>query len=358
MSVVINILVTLALCFWGSMMMMSPMMFGAPGATNNKQKVFSAILILSFPVPLFLLIGLFGGSYFGIDSYKMALISAVVIGFFFVIFGYTGMISNLLRGIANAGYCVVDQHVYFNAKLIENADAESFTTYSLANLNTYDAALYAKDKQHLYYCGNAISGVNSDNLKAKIIGTDLYWINDSQVVKGERIVAGADPKSYKAYSYSFWNISGRKGRQVIYHNDEPVPEIDAQSFKPIDDSYGKDQQHIFYANIAILTDIDVDTASFTRLDENFASDNQHIFYLNGEDSHVLMGADPSNFEIFQRDYYRSGETVYYVTQYKSAKPMTQVDADSFKVTQYDEQTHSDAYDKYHYYFRGEIVATR
>lgn len=109
-----------------------------------------------------------------------------------------------------------------------------------------------------------------------------------------------------------------------------MPEIDAQSFKPIDDSYGKDQQHIFYANIAILTGID--TASFTRLDKNFASDNQHIIYLNGEDSHVLKDAEPSNFEILQRDYYRSGETVYYLTQYKSAKPITQVDANSFKVT--------------------------
>ncbi|MBB1396973.1 DKNYY domain-containing protein [Pseudoalteromonas sp. SG44-8] len=359
MSVVINILVTLALCFWGSMMMMSPMMFGAPGATNNKQAVLTALLFLSYPVPLFLLIGLFGGSYFGINSYKMALISVVVIGFLFTIFGYTSMVKNLLQGIANGGYCVVEQRVYYNAKLMEHADAESFISYSQADLNTYDAQLYAKDKQHLYYSGQTVSGVYLENLHAKIIGSDLYWLNDTQVIKGERIVEGADPSTYAAYDYySFWNISGHEGNQVIYHHDEPMHNIDAQSFVPIDDSYGKDGQHIFYQGLAILADVDIDTASFSRLDENFASDNQYIFYLNGEDSHILIGAEPANFELFERNYYRSGEIVYYVTQYESAKPMPQIHAASFTVTQYDEQTNSDAYDKNNYYLRGEVVVTR
>ena len=357
MSIVINILVTLALCFWGSMMMMSPMMFGAPDATNNKQAVLTALLFLSYPVPLFLLIGLFGGSYFGINSYKMALISAIVIGFLFTVFGYTSMVKNLLQGIANDGYCVVEQRVYYNAKLMEHADAESFTSYTRADLNTYDAELYAKDKQHLYYSGHAVSGVNLENLHAQIIGSDLYWLNDTQVIKGDRIVEGADPSTYAAYDYySFWNISGREGNQVIYYHDEPMHNIDAQSFVPIDDSYGKDGQHVFYQGHAILANVDTDR--FSRLDDNFASDNQHIFYLNGVDSHILIGAEPAIFEIFERNYYRSGETVYYVTQYESAKPMLQVDATSFTVTQYDEQTNSDAYDKNNYYLHGEIVATR
>ena len=62
MNIVINIIVTLALLYWPVVLMMSPMMFAAPGADDDKGTIFTTFFFLSYPVTIFLLLGVLGGN--------------------------------------------------------------------------------------------------------------------------------------------------------------------------------------------------------------------------------------------------------------------------------------------------------
>lgn len=356
MQILLNIGVTLALMFWPLLIMMSPMLFDAPGSENDLNGVSSALIFLAYPIFIFLLMGVFGARYFGLNSFICAAVSAAIIFCVFWLFGYFSMFSNLQKGIANSGYSITEKGVYYNAEKIEGADSESFTLYNKEDYQyDYSVSQYASDKSHFYFRGKAVEGVDPTDIEGKIIGYELYWLTDSQVIQGNKILAEANPQTFAAYdNVSGWTYSMTPEKSIIYSYGEVLKDVDFASFQPLSDFLGKDKQHIFKNTQVILSEADADTFQLLP-DRDFGRDKNRVYYLATLNPFAIEGADPDSFEVLDRGYLKDKNHVYHVQQYESVDLMPMVDISSFVVTNYDEQTKSDAKDKLHFYYGGEVV---
>lgn len=356
MQIFINIVFTFLLMFWPVMLMMSPMMFDAPGSENNKSHALSMMLFLSYPVGLFILLWIFGGSYFGYGGFKLVVISSVIVAGAFTVFGYFGMLLNLQKGIANSGYSVVDQQVYYDAKRLEGADGESFST--LDSQRPLSSPEYAHDKNFLYYRGKLVDGANIEQLTIKEIGHNEYCLNSHQVIYDGKVLADANPAEFAGFAgFTGWTYSMSDGRYLVYSYGNPLPPVDKQSFTPLNDFIAKDKNHIFEKQNIILNN--ADPLSFELFDDHdFARDKNHVYYISTRQPFAIEGIDPESFEILERGYVKDKNSVYHVVQYERIDKMDQADVSTFEATQYDDASQSEARDAKHYYYDGKIVGDR
>src|SRR5690606_6213814 len=125
MLLIAQIITTFLLLFWPLLFMLSPMAFDAPGSENNRSYVIGMMLFLCYPIPLCAAYWIMGGQLWGISGRTLTLITSVVIILALTLFGYGNLLKNALSGIASSGYSVADDQVFYNANLIENADAKS-----------------------------------------------------------------------------------------------------------------------------------------------------------------------------------------------------------------------------------------
>ncbi len=356
MQTFISIVATFFLLFWPLMFMMSPMMFDAPGSENDKSNVINMMLMLGYPVYIFFFMWIFGLSYFGISSFKLLIISIVVILLGFSLFGYFGILSNLLKGINNSGYSIVEQQVYYDGRPIE-ADTASFTILD-AGKHSLSASYYAKDHKHFYYDGKPVENAIPENIRPLNINRQLYWLNDSQVIYDDKIIPDAEPANFHGIDgFYAWTYSNNKDRFQVYCYGEPLPPVDRDSFIPLNDFYAKDKQQVFYKHEPVLADADAETFELFE-NHDFARDKNHVYYLSTQKPHVIEGADPASFEIYHRGYMKDINHVYHEIQYERIEIMEQADVTSFEETQYDDETRSEARDRNHYYYDGKVVGNR
>ena len=123
------------------------------------------------------------------------------------------------------------------------------------------------------------------------------------------------------------------------------------------DFIAKDEGHVFEQDKIILPD--AEAKSFELLDDHdFGKDNYNVYYLSHSQPFAIKGIDVESFEILGRSYLRDKNHIYNTHQYESIEKLELVDAASFEATNYDATTNSDAKDKNHYYYDGEIVGDR
>lgn len=357
MQILINVVVTFVLMFWPIMLMMSPMMFDAPGSQNSKGNMIIMMLVLSYPIFLFLLLWALGGRYFGMSGLKLAVFSAVVVAISFSVFGYFGMLSNLHKGISNTTYSVASNKVYFKGKLIKDADSQSFKMLDDEQM-TYSFSDYALDKQYLYCNGTIVEGAVPNNLRKILINNDTYWLNDTQVIYDGSVLQGANPVNFGGFEgFSSWTHSVNAGQYLVFSHGVPLSTVDRATFSPLDNSIAKDKQHIFKGQDRILPGADVATFELQN-DHDFGKDKYHVYYLATKLPFAINAADPGSFAILQRGYVKDKTNVYVVHLYESIERLEQADAASFEATQYDDVTQSEARDANHYYFGGKVVGDR
>ncbi len=357
MQITLNIIVSLAFMFWPFIFMMSPMMLDAPGSENNKANLTFIVLLLSYPIGISLLLWLFGGNYFGVNGLVLSIISTIVVVIAFSIFGYFGMLSNLARGIANSGYSIADNRVYYDGKLIEGADSGSFVILE-NDRYSFSISRYARDENYFYNDGVIVEGVISDNLQKTDINGDTYWQNSTQIIYGDQILAGANPDSFAGFEgFGGWAYSISNEQYFVYIYGKRLPDVDRKSFTPLNEFIAKDKNHIFEKENIIL--LGADAQSFELCDDHdFGKDNDHVYYMAHLQPFSIKDIDVESFEILDRGFLRDRNHIYYTHQYKSIEKLEQVDAASFEVTAYDESTNSDARDKNHYYYGEKIMGNR
>ena len=356
MQILINITFTFALIFWPIMFMMSPMMLDAPGSENDRSHVSMMMLVLCYPIVLFILLWIFGGNYFGISGFKLTIISSLIIVSAFSLFGYFGMFFNLHKGISNSGYSVANNNAYYSAKLIEGADSQSFVP--IGNDDIYSDTDYAVDRDNLYYRGKIVEGAHTENLKKSTIHRDTYWLNNTQVIYDGKILTKALPGNFSGFDdFNGWTASDNEDHYIVFSYGIALPAVDKNTFTPLNDFIAKDKLQIFEKNKQILNDADASSFKLFE-DHNFARDKNHIYYLATKIPFSIDGADTDSFEILDRGYLKDKNSVYKVHQYESIEKLPQADARSFEATQYDDATRSEARDTNHYYYDGKIVGDR
>lgn len=358
MSTFVDVLTTFAFMFWFMMFMMSPMMFDAPGSENDKSHLITMMLILCYPIVISLLYFMLGGQYFGISGATMIISSVCVVFGGFILFGYLSAFLTLQRGIALSGYSVADGKVYFDAKVVESADGDSFSEMPLKDTLSYRRNYYAKDDKHFFYEGKVVENVVPENLVQKMFGGDIYWMNDRQVIYGDKVLSGAIPANFGEFEdFQNWTYSDNSDGFRVYIYGLELPPVDKLSFERLSDIFSKDKDHIFEQNKIILEQ--ADAPSFILLDGyEFGRDKDRVYYLNTTAPFALKGIDPETFEMLGSSYLKDGNGIYHVIQYESVEKLTDADQATFKVTNYDETTDSNARDKYHYFLNGKVVGSR
>ena len=358
MHIVMSIITTFALMAWPLIVMMSPMMLAAPGSQDNKTTVLSVMLFLLYPVAIFIFLGLFGINYLGLNSFLLAKISAIVVSVIFVFFGYSSLFINMIKGVPNSGYAVVNDTVYFSGKELTGADPNSFTAYDGQDYeNEHSASLYASDKHSFYYFGKRVENVDPCNITGRLIGHTLYWFNDTQVVLRNQIIEAANPHTFACLDEN-WSYSETDSEYTIYYNAERLKSADFDSFRVLFGAYATDKSHLYYGADIIAPEADLKTFEILTTHYEFAHDINNIYYLSGSETHAVEGLDPNTFEELKRSYIKDKSAVYYHSYSDGVQRINEADVTSFAVTDYDETTHSDAGDKNYYYMRGEIVAAK
>ncbi len=337
--------------------MMSPMMLDAPGSENNKSNITYLVVFLSYPIGISLVLWLFSGNYFGVSGVTLLIVSTVVVVTACSVFGYFGMLSNLARGIANSGYSIANNGVYYDGKLIDLADAESFVILENAK-NSSSISKYAKDKKYFYHNGDVVEGVKTDNLQQFAVGGDTYWRNSTQVIYDDQVLAGANPENIAGFeSFRGWAYSISNNQFNAYIHGKSLPDVDRESFTPLNEFFAKDRHHIFEKDTIILAAADAQSFELFE-DHDFGKDNKHVYYLTHMQPFLIQDIDVDSFEILDRGYVRDKDHIYYTHQYKSIEKLEHIDAASFEVTGYDELTDSDSRDKNRYYYGVKIVGDR
>lgn len=334
------------------------MMLAAPGSQDNKTTVLSVMLFLLYPVAIFIFLGLFGINYLGLNSFLLAKISAIVVSVIFVFFGYSSLFINMIKGVPNSGYAVVNDTVYFSGKELTGADPNSFTAYDGQDYeNEHSASLYASDKHSFYYFGKRVENVDPCNITGRLIGHTLYWFNDTQVVLRNQIIEAANPHTFACLDEN-WSYSETDGEYTIYYNAERLKSADFDSFRVLFGAYATDKSHLYYGADIIAPEADLKTFEILTTHYEFAHDINNIYYLSGSETHAVEGLDLNTFEELKRSYIKDKSAVYYHSYSDGVQRINEADVTSFAVTDYDETTHSDAGDKNYYYMRGEIVAAK
>ncbi|MFO6424201.1 DKNYY domain-containing protein [Motilimonas sp. KMU-193] len=349
MLIAIQILTVLAILCWPLFWITSVMMFGGPGASNDAANVYSTLAILLYPSAICLIYALGGWSLFVIPGKYLALIG-IPLNIALVYASYGALLSNTLKGIANEGYSVVEQKVYYNGQHLTMAHADSFTL--LEHQPSFRDSVYAKDNHHVYYRGEVLKGAESASFHPLFVGQGLdeYWA-DSQYVYRYTEQLALNPQQVSLFHDDSYAVYLTDGEQ-LFCNGIKVPNADLSSFKVIFGALAKDNQHIYYQDHIILPEADV--ASFTLYpdEQYYGYDINHVYDVIAERSQLIPGADPASFELLGRGYMRDKHRVYFSQQYEPTIVLSQVDRESLVVTDYDDATGSDAYDKNGYILNG------
>lgn len=383
MSLILNLFITMLVTPWGSAVMMSPMMFAAPGSHDSLRGLITGMVFLGYPLPIFLIAGLFGVNFWGFNSFKVAGAVAVVWVLAILFLGIPSALINLARGIANEGYSVVDNVAYYNARPIAGSDAATFTSFN--TIEEFHLRYFALDKHHLYEFGRPVEGVDVNNLHLVERQGKDYWMNDHQVVHGTDIVKNANPATFQPFEENNWAHSETDGVYTLYYQHEPIADADFATFEPIDYWFARDKQQVYYRGEKAPVDLDpaslvvmenrlvrdhrnlyafedmnftpfpnIDISTLEQVDSLFVRDKEQLFFH--QDAHVerLEGIDPNHFNPLGRQYYRAGNRIFFTSYCDGLMELTSADANSFEVQPDDSDNSFDARDKQQTYRFGEI----
>lgn len=355
MQIVLHIIITLLLAPWGGFVIMSPMMFAAPGFQDNKRSILSAMLFLGYPVIIFVILKLFNFHYFGIAATSWLLWSSVIVAIIILISGIPKLLYNINRGISNTGYFKTETSVYLYGRIIPDALPDTFKAFE-------EDSTYAIDEQHVFYNGKIISEADSATfqpikIEAKEETFPVYWKDKKHVYIDGKILEDCDGATFTCISQGY----GRDASKV-YYRDKILPGANPKTFYFITDTVSRDDSSLFVFNKRVTEAVDLETFEIVRHEEgDFCKDKNHvyiIFYHLEDPLLKIPDADPKTFLPIGRSYARDHSNVYFYGYYKGKKTkilkLEDVNPDTFSVG-YDELTDSEATDGKKYFMYGELV---
>jgi hypothetical protein len=285
-----NILITFVLGFWIMVWAASVMGMGGPGASNSLSWIIQLLIMVSYPAWIFIWLIWSGKSFWGASPIYF-LIGFLVI-FTVLNAGMFRYAYNLVRGIQNQGYSVASNKVYFNAKPIAEADAQSFDTFK-GDLS-YRFAYHAWDNKHIYYRGQLVEEASGGPLEAIDDNySHKYVTNGDVVIWGGTLLRGCNRNDIEIFdsSESHWARCGDN----VYHRGKFIKDADAQSFTPVN-GWSAYDKHRFYDGTK-EADTTAIASSFHRIESRYYRDEHRIYYVDANNINEVQGADVSTFEV-------------------------------------------------------------
>lgn len=230
--------------------------------------------------------------------------------------------------------------VYFGFVEIVDADINTFTIL--------DPDSYAKDKNHVYHGKDIIDFMNPSEIEYLGYGA---LKDNKNVYRANKIVLGADPKTYKVLAVEDSMTYG-KDKNAIFYGLKKMDGVDINTFTPLNNKYAKDKNSVYFWGKKIENS---DGSSFIILSGDTGKDKNYVYY----NDKIIKGADPDTFNILNQKkklngygepmngygYAKDKSHVYY-----SGKVIAGAHLKSFK-----ERIYGYAEDRNHIYYFGEVV---
>ncbi|HTF97186.1 MAG TPA: DKNYY domain-containing protein [Cellvibrio sp.] len=229
-------------------------------------------------------------------------------------------------------YLVLPSSVFYDGQVVASADPATFST----------VGQYGKDLNNVYFENEIVEWKNesgsmifADTATFRRINTVYADKSNIYLDFGERVAftnVNVDSFSNVAYHYYTDNTF------IYYWGNEPQKmTADLSSFEPINYSYAKDENSVYFGVDTILN---ADPLSFKILDYSYNRDSDNIFYRADT---VL--ADPDTFQTLGNSYGKDINNVYF-----EGKSIPEADTSTFRHLNY-----SCMRDKDHVFFYGKIV---
>ncbi len=204
--------------------------------------------------------------------------------------------------------------IYWEGRLIENMDHNSFEDLGYK---------YAKDKDSIFYWGHKKHDIDYSSF----VVLNNYTYDKNNVYWHSSVIYDADALSFKILDENY----GKDKNKVYYEKYEIEGIDDVSLFEVLDEYYSKDENNIYYKGKR-MTDVDIDSFSYVKNDEGvWIKDKKHLFcygkicesagtkyknnyyefdrsvYLRGK----LVTSDSDGFEVMGHGYSKNKKNVFY-----------------------------------------------
>lgn len=183
------------------------------------------------------------------------------------------------------GYATDNRHVYIGEHRLKNADPATFVI---------DASyMYAHDAQHVYYDAKLIEGADVNTFRR--VGDSYQYARDKKHVyyHGVKIPA-ADPSTFvevgSVCNYGSYVVFG-KDRDTIFRDGDRMEGLDPKTFEIVDEWYVRDAHTILRCGTERVADMNEHStvtepteekkSLYTVVGNNYETDNQGKFYYRG-----------------------------------------------------------------------------
>jgi hypothetical protein len=356
-KMILDVAVAFLSLFWFIAFITSPMMFGAPGAADNKSNVYFVLGVLTYPILIFLIYYIFKFNFFTLKPLVPLVASILVILLGFKVLGYDKLLFTTIKGISSTGYSAKNSKVYFRGSEIIGVDFDSFTTEGIVG-NHYKE--YAKDKNTVYYYGQAIKNSDPSTFKRLILETNgkslstEYFLDSRNIYYRGETLLGANPANFT--HYEGYLVSGGS----VYHNQKKTS-LDAETFVSFGAGYSKDKNGIYSYGNKILGNADHFSFEMSPGENAFGIDSNHVYRMAQKDSKILEGANPKSFRKApgpDSGYYMDDAQAFYLPGIDSTEEdlvIENADLKSFKAIGWDPEKKADATDGKLFWRYGKLI---
>lgn len=289
MKLFFNIVTSFALAYWPILVMTSVMIFDSPGSTDNRRAILMALTVVFMPMILGVLYFIFDQTFWGVKPRTFLLITIIVPVLAALLFGYPKLLLNSVKGISSNGYFVKEDKVYYEGKLIE-AKPTGFETLD-------EFKTYARDAEGVYFRGRRIEGADASTfseIKKEDLGTS-YFKDKNFVYRLGKKIEGLKPVSVKVLNEMYL-----VDNDSVFYFQNKIAGADPGSFRVFADqeSWGKDKNTVYFQNVAYP---EVDPATLEFLERGYAKDKSKVYYREGNVLNIVAAANAATFKVTNWD---------------------------------------------------------
>lgn len=189
-----------------------------------------------------------------------------------------GADPSTLISFPNTRYAKDKNYVYYDGKVLINAQVDSFTVLNMS---------YGKDKSSVYRKENQITGADPQSFKLITQHKDdfiygVYSEDDNDIFYDGLIVNNVcDKSSFRQVFKSKYRTRYAQDNKCFYYGENKIPVTNPKSFKSININFSTDGETIFFKHAPLKT-ANIETFQTKRGGIHFSRDDKKCFYKSFE----------------------------------------------------------------------------
>lgn len=158
---------------------------------------------------------------------------------------------------------------------------------------------FSTDGETIFYGAKALFPDALDAATFERIGSSDFYRDKNRVYTLEKIIEGADPKTFESIAFrktygSDKDLTYARDNQNIFYDGVKVESCDPKTHRIIDFTKHRDARHVFIRTEKISDD----AANFKALEANYSKDSKNVFW----DFNRIEGANAATFKVFESTF--------------------------------------------------------